>query len=78
MYFSARTAISQNAEQCGPLALYMSKVKQGQLTEDEYQKKIVTHLNSLHTELLDYRPAPKSNKFIQKVRSFFKIDIHPL
>ena len=45
----------------------MSKVKSGQLTEDEYQKKIVAHLNDLHLKLKDYKPPQKSNLFIQKV-----------
>ena len=50
-----------------PLAVYMSNVRSGHLTEDEYQKKIVSHLNNLHQKLLDYRPPPKTNKFLQKV-----------
>ena len=45
----------------------MSRVKKGELTEDEYQKKIVASLDRLNDQLLNYKPPTKSNAFIEKV-----------
>ncbi|KAL4232894.1 Lactation elevated protein 1 [Mactra antiquata] len=58
----------------GPMAVYMSRVAQGMLTEDGYQKKIVSHLDRLNTELLSYRPPSKANVFMQTLFGQTKIN----
>lgn len=50
-----------------PMSVYMSKVNQGVLTEDEYQKKIVASLDRLNAQLINYRPPVKANAFYQKL-----------
>ncbi|XP_045198191.1 AFG1-like ATPase [Mercenaria mercenaria] len=61
----ARESGVQN-DAASPMSVYMSRVNQGQLTEDEYQKKIVASLDRLNSQLLDYRPPVKANAFIEK------------
>lgn len=53
-----------------PLSVYMSKVKDGLLTEDAYQKNIVASLDCLNDQLSNYRPPVKSHALIQKVGLF--------
>lgn len=59
-----------------PMSVYMARVKQGLLTEDEYQKKVVASLDRLNAQLLDYRPPVKGNVFYEKVtRKHFTISV---
>lgn len=39
-----------------PIEVYKHKITTGDLTEDEYQMKVVHNLQRLHNELMNYKP----------------------
>ncbi|BFZ13061.1 hypothetical protein BsWGS_16100 [Bradybaena similaris] len=53
------SASLQSASSNGPLDLYLSQVKSGQLNEDAQQHKVVERLQVLHEELQTYQPKGK-------------------
>ncbi|XP_052811027.1 AFG1-like ATPase isoform X1 [Mya arenaria] len=57
-----------------PLSVYMSRVHDGLLDEDEYQKTIVASLDRLNEQVKDYQPPVKPNVFFQKLFGEKKIE----
>lgn len=60
----------QSASSNGPLDLYLSQVKSGQLNKDAQQHKVVERLQVLHEELQTYQPKGKLKESWFKVQAF--------
>jgi len=64
--FISAQATSQAGSGVSPLlSKYNSLVESGELTNDEYQRKIIEEFDRLRDDLLDYTPQPKGNSVAQ-------------
>ena len=55
------------SQEAGPLRKYDETVRSGKLKLDKYQRQIVEHLQRLHDDVVNYKPA--SSGFFSKVGS---------
>jgi len=54
----------------------MSRVKAGELNEDDFQKSVVASLDRLNEQVKDYRPPEQGNIFMQKVCHVIRYNIN--
>ena len=75
IYFDV-DVFSVTSEVQTPLGVYMSRVKAGQLNEDDFQKSVVASLDRLNEQVKDYRPPEQGNIFMQKVCNVIRYNIN--
>ncbi|KZF25488.1 hypothetical protein L228DRAFT_265956 [Xylona heveae TC161] len=60
--------VSSDDPSTGPLAEYERRVAQGRLKDDDHQRGVIKHLQTLHETLKGYNPAPVEHPTIESLQ----------